>query len=158
MTANSQQITLPITGMTCANCAATIERTLKRLPTVQNANVNLASERASLEYDPSQLSQEEIVARIQRAGYDVALGEAVVPIKRFGDPPFAVNATATSGLAVSLSASGACKVSGNMVTLTSTGTCTIRASQAGSALYNPAPDVSRDVRSNYMTYLPVGQS
>ena len=71
--------------MTCANCAATIERTLKRLPTVQNANVNLASERASLEYDPAQLSQEEIVARIQKAGYDVAMGEAVVLIKRLGD-------------------------------------------------------------------------
>ncbi|MFN8467889.1 MAG: heavy metal translocating P-type ATPase [Caldilineaceae bacterium] len=85
MTTNTQQITLPITGMTCANCAATIERTLKRLPTVQNANVNLASERASLEYDPAQLSQEEIVARIQKAGYNVALGEAIVPIKRFGD-------------------------------------------------------------------------
>ncbi len=81
----TQQITLPITGMTCANCAATIERTLKRLPTVQNANVNLASERASLEYDPAQLSQDEIVARIQKAGYDVAMGEAVVPIKRLGD-------------------------------------------------------------------------
>ncbi len=93
---------------------------------------------------------------VQKANQSIVFPD--MPIKRFGDPPFAVNATATSGLAVSLSASGACKVSGNMVTLTSTGTCTIRASQAGSALYNPAPDVSRDVRSNYMTYLPVGQS
>lgn len=85
MTTNSKQITLPITGMTCANCAATIERTLKKLPTVQNANVNLASERASLEYDPAQLTQEEIVARIQRAGYNVAMGEAVMPLKRLSD-------------------------------------------------------------------------
>jgi Cu+-exporting ATPase len=85
MSANTKHLTLPITGMTCANCAATIERTLKKLPTVQNANVNLASERASLDYDPGQLSQDEIVARIQRAGYNVAIGEANLVLKRAGD-------------------------------------------------------------------------
>ena len=72
----TKQITLPITGMTCANCAATIERGLKKLPTVQNAAINLASERASLEFDPTQLTQQDIIARIQKSGYDVALGEA----------------------------------------------------------------------------------
>ncbi|MCE7981715.1 MAG: Cu(2+)-exporting ATPase [Caldilinea sp. CFX5] len=81
----TKQITLPVTGMTCANCAATIERGLKRLPAVQNAVVNLASERASLEFDPTQLSQAEIIARIQKSGYDVALGEALLPIKRLSD-------------------------------------------------------------------------
>jgi P-type Cu+ transporter len=81
----TKQITLPITGMTCANCAATIERGLKKLPTVQNAAINLASERASLEFDPTQLTQQDIIARIQKSGYDVALGEAVLPIKRLSD-------------------------------------------------------------------------
>ena len=44
----TKQLTLPVTGMTCANCAATIERNLKKLPTAANVNVNLASERATL--------------------------------------------------------------------------------------------------------------
>ena len=80
-----RQITLPVTGMTCANCAVTIERNLRKLPTVANANVNLASERASLEFDPATLKFDDIVARIVRAGYGVALGEAVLPIRRMSD-------------------------------------------------------------------------
>jgi P-type Cu+ transporter len=80
-----RQITLPVTGMTCANCAVTIERTLRKLPSVANANVNLASERASLEFDPVALKFDDVVARIVRAGYGVALGEAVLPIRRMSD-------------------------------------------------------------------------
>ncbi len=81
----TKHLTVPVTGMTCANCAATIERNLKKLPSAQNANVNLAAERASLEFDPAQLSLEDVIARIERAGYGVATGEAVLPIKRLSD-------------------------------------------------------------------------
>src|SRR5512137_1792030 len=80
-----KQMTLPVTGMTCANCAVTIERNLRKLPSVSNANVNLASERASLEFDPAALKLDDIVARIEKAGYGVAVGEAVLPIKRMND-------------------------------------------------------------------------
>jgi Cu+-exporting ATPase len=81
----SEQIILPITGMTCANCVATIERNLKRLPGVQNAEVNLASERASVVFDPALLGQEAMVERIRHAGYDVAVGEETVALKRLSD-------------------------------------------------------------------------
>src|SRR5437868_2602648 len=81
----TKTITLPITGMTCANCVATIERNLKKLDGVQSAQVNLASERAAVEYDPAKLDQPALIARIQRAGYGVALGEAVLPILRLAD-------------------------------------------------------------------------
>ena len=66
--------------------------------------------------------------------------------KTFGDPDFIVNPTASSGLPVSLSATGNCTVtspSPGTVHLTGAGSCTITASQAGDANYNPAPDVSQ---------------
>jgi PASTA domain/Regulator of chromosome condensation (RCC1) repeat len=63
--------------------------------------------------------------------------------KTFGDPDFAVSASASSGLPVSFAASGKCTVGGTTVHLTGAGSCTITASQPGSASYNPAPDVSQ---------------
>jgi hypothetical protein len=63
--------------------------------------------------------------------------------KTFGDAPFAVNATASSGLAVSFAATGNCSVSGNTVTLTGAGSCSITASQAGNSNYSAAPDVAQ---------------
>jgi Cu+-exporting ATPase len=82
---STRAVTLPITGMTCANCVATIERGLRRLDGVELANVNLASERASVEFDPSRLAIPALVDRIRSAGYDVALGEASLPLARVGD-------------------------------------------------------------------------
>jgi Cu+-exporting ATPase len=77
--------TLPVTGMTCANCVATVERNLKKLSGVTSATVNLATERATIEYDPGAVNDLEFVARIQRAGYDVALGTADFVIQRLSD-------------------------------------------------------------------------
>ena len=70
-----------------------------------------------------------------------------IPSKTFGDAPFTVTATASSGLPVSLSASGACSVSDTSgtwtVTITGAGSCEITASQDGDGTWNPAPDVKR---------------
>jgi P-type Cu+ transporter len=52
---NTKQLTLPITGMTCANCVATVERNLKKLDGVNSAVVNLSSERATVEFDVAKL-------------------------------------------------------------------------------------------------------
>ncbi len=81
----SQHITLPITGMTCANCVATVERNLKKVDGVKSAVVNLSSERAAIEFDPGLVSLEPIMRRIERAGYGIATGEADLVIKRLSD-------------------------------------------------------------------------
>jgi Cu+-exporting ATPase len=75
-----EQITLPITGMTCANCANTIERNLKKLEGVKAASVNLASERATVVYDPELIGQDRIIQRISEVGYGVATAKAELPI------------------------------------------------------------------------------
>jgi P-type Cu+ transporter len=71
---DKENITLPVTGMTCANCAMTIERTLKKkVPGVVNASVNFATERASVEFSPETVSIDQIVAAIEKAGYGAIL-------------------------------------------------------------------------------------
>jgi Cu+-exporting ATPase len=82
---DTKQVTLPITGMTCANCVATVERNIKKVEGVQIANVNLSSERASVSFDPALAGLDDLVARIRRAGYDVATGEADFIVQRLSD-------------------------------------------------------------------------
>jgi len=80
-----KSINLPITGMTCANCVAAVERNVKKLDGVQSVIVNLSSEKASIEYDPASLGLDQILARISRAGYGVASGTVSFAIKRMAD-------------------------------------------------------------------------
>jgi Cu+-exporting ATPase len=82
---DNRQLILPITGMTCANCVATVERTLKKVDGVKFASVNLSSERATVEFDPSLAGMDDLIGRVRRAGYDVATGEADLLIQRLGD-------------------------------------------------------------------------
>ena len=62
---------LPVTGMTCANCAALIESGLDKLPYVDNASVNLASERVMVQYDWKKLALLDLVENIEGSGYGV---------------------------------------------------------------------------------------
>jgi Cu+-exporting ATPase len=67
------KVELAITGMTCANCSATIERTLnKKVPGVVQAAVNFASERASVEYVPQAVSVDELITAVSGAGFGAA--------------------------------------------------------------------------------------
>jgi copper chaperone CopZ len=74
-----QTITLPVTGMTCANCAANIERGLKKLEGVQTTNVNFAAEQAVVAFDPKQLHVKDVVKNIQGSGYTVTTATTEFP-------------------------------------------------------------------------------
>ncbi len=66
---SEHNLTIPITGMTCANCALNIERSVKKLRGVKEANVNFATERAHVEYIPTITTIDDIIAAIEGAGY-----------------------------------------------------------------------------------------
>src|SRR5207245_1621034 len=79
------------------------------------------------------------VLAVARARHTIAF--ATLPDRTFGDLPFAVSAAASSGLPVSLTASGNCTIAAGVLTLGGGGSCTATASQAGNADYEPAADV-----------------
>jgi Cu+-exporting ATPase len=68
---SERQVILPITGMTCANCVATVEKGLRRLDGVADASVNLATERAAVTFDTSLLKEGDLIERVRLTGYDV---------------------------------------------------------------------------------------
>jgi Cu+-exporting ATPase len=78
-------ITLPITGMDCANCAVAVERNIKKNPGVENVNVNLSSERATFYSNISSDGIHAVIEKIERAGYGVASGEAEFLIEGLDD-------------------------------------------------------------------------
>ena len=67
----TQNVTLPISGMTCANCAMNIERAVKKLDGVAEARVNFAAEQAAISFDPARLQIKDVIATIQGAGFSV---------------------------------------------------------------------------------------
>ncbi|MDY6955246.1 MAG: heavy metal translocating P-type ATPase, partial [Thermodesulfobacteriota bacterium] len=68
----ADKVTLNIRGMTCAACVRRVEQGLQDLFGVKGAVVNLATEKATVEYDPSVLSLERLHEKILELGYDVA--------------------------------------------------------------------------------------
>ena len=80
-----KQFSLPVTGMTCANCVATVERNIKRMDGVSAAHVNLSSERATVEYDPEKSAVNDFIDQIERVGYGIATGQAELVVRRLSD-------------------------------------------------------------------------
>jgi len=66
----SDKTELDVFGMTCAACSTRIEKVLNRQPGVKHAHVNLATESASIEYNPAVINEVELIGKIQKSGYD----------------------------------------------------------------------------------------
>ncbi|MBQ3421172.1 MAG: copper ion binding protein, partial [Romboutsia sp.] len=68
---NTKHIELKIGGMSCAACAKAVERVTKKLDGVEKSNVNIATEKASIEYDSSKVTVSDIKSVIEKAGYSI---------------------------------------------------------------------------------------
>src|SRR5262249_24168278 len=65
-----EHTTIPIKGMHCAGCVATVERALQSVPGVVEARVNLATEQATVVYVPTSVEASTLRQAISRAGYE----------------------------------------------------------------------------------------
>ena len=80
-----KQISLPITGMDCANCATAVERSMKKIEGIDKVHVNLASERASFEHNGGNQAIFDVMDKVTKAGYGIAIGEARLIISGLDD-------------------------------------------------------------------------
>ncbi|MEO8314854.1 MAG: heavy metal translocating P-type ATPase [Pseudomonadota bacterium] len=79
-TVDSVEIDLQITGMTCASCSTRVEKSLRAVPGVVDASVNLATEHATV-HASSSVNAETLAAAVRKAGYDIAMKESVLQIE-----------------------------------------------------------------------------
>ncbi|KAF0209295.1 MAG: Cu2+-exporting [Actinobacteria bacterium] len=78
-------ILLSLSGMTCASCSAIIEKTLGKVPGVFSVNVNLATETATVEFDPTIVGPNELVAAVQGAGYGATVQVETIGLSSEGN-------------------------------------------------------------------------
>ena len=75
MSETEQTLTLPIQGMTCAACVNRVERALSSAPGVNDASVNLATERATVRFDSTAIGIDDLAATVRNAGYEALISD-----------------------------------------------------------------------------------
>jgi Cu+-exporting ATPase len=87
--ATAERVRLEIGGMTCASCAARIEKKLNKVEGVE-ASVNYATEEAAVTFDPSRVALEQLIATVEAIGYGAALPRAATDVTQATEPDDAV--------------------------------------------------------------------
>ncbi|GKZ11979.1 hypothetical protein ANS017_33630 [Paraclostridium bifermentans] len=76
-----EKIDIKIEGMTCQSCAKAVERSIKKLDGIETANVNIATDKATITYDGSKVKLSQIKGAIEKAGYKVVDEAKQIDIK-----------------------------------------------------------------------------
>jgi Cu+-exporting ATPase len=74
------EATLPIEGMTCASCVRRVEKSLSKLPGVESAGVNLATEQATVRFNPAMVGRDEFRQAVEKAGYGLRPDAPAAPV------------------------------------------------------------------------------
>ena len=82
---NTKSVSMPVTGMTCVNCAAAIGINVSRLPGIEDASVDFAGERLNVTFDSDKINEKDIIACVRKIGYSVATGKLELPITGLQD-------------------------------------------------------------------------
>jgi len=80
-----KSVIMPVTGMSCSNCALTIESKMRKVPGVSEATVDFAGEKLNIVFDDSQLSEKEIISTVKKIGYGIATGKLELPVTGMQD-------------------------------------------------------------------------
>src|SRR5688500_14845581 len=72
-TRQAAKLNIPVSGMTCAACQARVQRVLERTPGVEEANVSLMTNTATVRFDPDVIDAPALVERIRGTGYGASL-------------------------------------------------------------------------------------
>lgn len=92
-TGATREVSIPITGMTCASCVRRVEKAISKAPGVESVAVNLATERATVAYDPAETSLDQIARAVEGAGY----GVAELPPEPIAETPLVPSVTGGNG-------------------------------------------------------------
>jgi len=76
-----ERMDLPIVGMSCASCASTIQRSLGSLKGVAKANVNFATSKATVLFEPQLVKPEDFISSVKKSGYEVGIASLEIPIQ-----------------------------------------------------------------------------
>ena len=80
-----KRTTMPVTGMSCSNCALNIERNVRKMAGIEEANVDLAGERLTVLFDAEKLDEKMIIACVKRIGFGIATGKTELPVTGLHD-------------------------------------------------------------------------
>ena len=76
---------MPVTGLSCSNCALAIEKNVRKLPGIIDANVDFAGEKLNVTFDPTQINEKDIILCVKQVGYGVSTGKIELPIAGLQD-------------------------------------------------------------------------
>ena len=75
-----RNVTLPVSGMSCGNCAANLERALKKVNGIADVHVNFATEQAAVSFDSAEIGVQDVVEKIHGAGFGVPRSTVEFPV------------------------------------------------------------------------------